>query len=327
MMRRLIHFIAAIVAIVLSTSCTEDVLRLFGCNGGVTFVVQVPEAPVTKGTIAAGAVIADGTNVNELHYAVYKTETQIKSLLAQGVVSMQMQEIDGKQVNAATLNLNLVKDQDYTLILWAQVKGAGHYEIGDLREISMKASVAGNDETRAAFYAVYPFDTYRKKDHKVTLTRPFAQLNLLTTRESLAPVQPGQTLGYTVDVKASEVIVNGVATTFSTLEGKAPKSAVKQTFVQAASPEEQGQESLECAGKQYHYVSMNYLFVPENEADISVEYKIVTDKGDVGHIVSNVPVKKNHRTNLVGNLLTSEQSFQIIIDAGFKDPAEYVIVK
>ena len=319
-MKKILLFASALAGLFFAASCQQENLEPVQMGNAVTITVEAPGAMNTK-------AIADGENVNEVHYAVYKTNAGVDysihnhgtavtdGPLAQGVVPMEKK--------SASIDFDLLQDQDYTVIFWAQVADAGHYNLGDLRTIEVATSVAGNDETRAAFYARYDFSTYEHKDHKVTLRRPFAQLNLLTTAESLTPVQTGQTTGYTIDVKASEVVVTGLSTTFNTLTGLAPAGDETFVFEMAATPEEPvqngglGQETLVVNGKAYHYVSMNYFFVPEDEKLVDIKYTVSTDKGDIKNEIVSVPVKENYRTNVIGNLLTKESTFEIVVDADF----------
>ena len=320
-MKKILLFASALAGLFLAGSCQKENFESAGNT--VSFTVEAPGAIATK-------AIADGENVNEVHYAVYKTDSgvdysidnsgTIDGPLAQGVVPME-----GKR---ASIDFDLLQDQKYTVIFWAQVAGAGHYNLGDLRTIEVQKVVNGNDETRAAFYARYDFSTYEHKDHVVTLKRPFAQLNLLTTAESLTPEQTGQALGYTIDVKKSEVFVIGLSNTFNTLTGLAPAGEETFQFKMAATPEEPvtagglGQETLVVNGKAYHYVSMNYFFVPEDEKLVDIKYIVSTDKGDIQNEIVSVPVKENYRTNVIGNLLTKESTFEIIVDADFNEPAQ-----
>ena len=314
-MKKILLFASALAGLFLAGSCQRENLEPAGNT--VTFTVEAPGAIATK-------AIADGKNVNEVHYAVYKTDSgvdysiddsgTIDGPLAQGFVPMENKR--------ASINFDLLQDQKYTVIFWAQVAGAGHYNLGDLRTIEVQKVVNGNDETRAAFYARYDFSTYEHRDHEVTLKRPFAQLNLLTTAKSLTPEQTGQAQGYTIDVKKSEVSVIGLSNTFNTLTGLAPAGEETFQFKMAATPEEQGQETLEVNGKAYHYVSMNYFFVPEDEKLVDIKYIVSTDKGDIQNEIVSVPVKENYRTNVIGNLLTKESTFEIIVDADFNEPAQ-----
>ena len=269
-MKKIMLFASALAGLFLAASCEQENLEPVQMSNTVTFTVEAPGALATKGTtINAGATIADGTNVNEVHYAVYKTNSgedysidnsgEIDGPLAQGVVPMDNRK--------ASMKFDLLQDQEYTVLFWAQVKDAGHYTLGDLRTIEVASVVDGNDETRAAFYARYDFQTYEHKDHKVTLRRPFAQLNLLTTAESLTPFQTGQTTGYTIDVKTSEVLVTGLSTTFNTLTGLAPAGDETFVFETAETPEEQGQETLVVNGSFMMKTIPHHPLMPESFTD------------------------------------------------------------
>lgn len=333
-MKKIMLFASALAGLFLAASCQRENLEPQQMAGTVKFTVEAPGAIATK-------TIADGQNVDVVHYAVYKTnsnethaiEVPTERPLAQGFV-----EMSGKKAN---INFNLLQDQKYTVIFWAQVSQDDngqndYYELGDLRAISMKKdaenNIVGNEEARAAFFAWYSFETYEHKDHVVTLKRPFAQLNLLTTLESLTPKQTGETTGYTIDIEKSTVTVEGLTSTFypyaqpvlEGTQGKAEETNETFTFTLEATPAVQGigegqdGDLLNVNGKAYHYVSMNYFFVPVDEYNVNLTYGIKTDKGSIENSVVSVPVKKNFRTNVIGNLLTKESKFEIIVDERFE---------
>ena len=333
-MKKILLFASALAGLFLA-GCQRENLEPEQMAGAVKFTVEAPGAIATK-------TIADGQNVDVVHYAVYKTnsdethaiEVPTESPLAQGFV-----EMSGKKAN---INFNLLQDQKYTVIFWAQVSQDDetgqndYYDLGDLREISMKKdaqnNIVGNEEARAAFFAWYSFETYEHKDHVVTLKRPFAQLNLLTTLESLKPTQTGQTTGYTIDIEKSTVTVEGLTSTFypyaqpvlQGTQGKAEETNETFTFTLEDTPAVQGigegdnKDLLKVNGNDYHYVSMNYFFVPVDEYTVNLTYGIKTDKGSIENTVVSVPVKKNFRTNVIGNLLTKESKFEIIVDERFE---------
>lgn len=286
-------------------------------DGMVTFTVTAPGDLDTR-------AYADGENVNEVHYAVYKTndgepnalKDSDSKPLAQGVVEMSNKR--------ATLELDLLQDQYYTILFWAQVKGAGHYNVGDLRNVSVVYNpLYGNDESRAAFFLRHDFNTEKQQNYDVTLVRPFAQINLGTTVESLSPVQEGQTQGYTIDVQQSAMTVSGIASSFNLVNGQAADEAVDFTFTSTPTPAK-ADEVLTVNGINYHYVAMNYLLVPVQEKLVNVSYTITTDKGVVTNTITSVPVKENYRTNILGNLLTSKTDFEIVVDEAF-EANDYVV--
>ena len=286
-------------------------------DGMVTFTVTAPGDLDTR-------AYADGENVNEVHYAVYKTNDgepnalndSNSTPLAQGVVEMSNKR--------ATLELDLLQDQYYTILFWAQVEGAGHYNVGDLRNVSVVYNpLYGNDESRAAFFLRHDFNTEKQQNYDVTLVRPFAQINLGTTVESLSPVQQGQTQGYTIDVQQSAMTVSGIASSFNLVNGQAADESVDFTFTSTPTPAK-ADEVLTVNGTNYHYVAMNYLLVPVQEKLVNVSYTITTDKGVVTNTITSVPVKENYRTNIIGNLLTSKTDFEIIVDEAF-EANDYVV--
>ena len=331
-MKKILLFASALAGLFLAGSCQRENLEPVGGNT-VTFTVEAPGAIATK-------TIADGQNVDVVHYAVYKTnsnethaiEISTERPLAQGFVPMS-----GKKAN---INFDLLQDQYYTIIFWAQVSKYDngqndYYDLGDLRAISMKKdaenNIVGNEEGRAAFFAWYSFDTKEHRDHVVTLKRPFAQLNLLTTLESLKPVSTGQTSGYEIAIEKSTVTVQGLTSTFypyaqpvlEGTQGKAEETTETFTFTLENTPavqkigEGDNKDLLHVNGKAYHYVSMNYFFVPLDEYTVNISYILDTDKGNVEHAITSVPVKKNFRTNVIGNLLTKESKFEIVVDERF----------
>ena len=315
-MKKILLFASALAGLFLA-GCQRENLEPQQMAGTVKFTVEAPGAMSTKATIA------DGTNVNEVHYEVYKNVTDVAHALLEPTSTPMAKGVVEMSNKKANINFDLLQDQEYTVIFWAQVKDAGHYNTENLRciELAQNHQVDANDETRAAFYARYDFDTYEHKDHKVTLRRPFAQLNLLTTLESLEPKQPGQTTGYKIDAKTSEVKITGLAVSFNTITGVGNGVDYPFTFNKAATPEEKGQATLAVEGTDYHYVAMNYMFVPVNAEDgaatVNLDYEIVTDKGAIKHSIVNVPIRENYRTNVIGNLFTKESKFEIIVDAEF----------
>ena len=313
-MKKLLYCAAALATLLFAGSCQRENLEPAQESAAVTFTVEAPAALQTR-------AIADGLNVNELIYEVWLTETlgdltQNAQRLYQAKTDMAVEN----GVNKATLTLDLVNDQKFTVLFWAQVKEAAAYTTDKLTEVTYaKNEYNSNDESLAAFYAV-AYVNYSKHvekdgttaaDSKVSLRRPFAQLNLGTLNTSTA---------YTVALEKSMVTVENVNTVFNVATSEATQPVAK-TFKMAEVPT----ESLSVNGTTYEYVAMNYMFAGDN---ISVSYDIETTlNGTSAHVtntVSSVPLKENYRTNIIGNLLTSKVDYEIVVDAEFEAPDEYV---
>ncbi len=317
-MKKLLYCAAALATLLFAGSCQRENLEPAQESAAVTFTVEAPAALQTR-------AIADGLNVNELIYEVWLTETlgdltQNAQRLYQAKTDMAVEN----GVNKATLTLDLVNDQKFTVLFWAQVKEAAAYTTDKLTEVTYaKNEYNSNDESLAAFYAVaYVNDSRHVEkdgttaaDSKVSLRRPFAQLNLGTLNTSTA---------YTVTMVSSEVKVTFANKVFNVATSVASGPAVL-TFKNAAVPADPA--TLSVNGTAYQYAAMNYLFAGDNAI---VEYDIVTKlnggmDGTVNNIVDAVPLKENYRTNIIGNLLTSKTDYEIVVDAAFNEPDEDVV--
>lgn len=313
-MKKILLFASALAGLFFAGSCQRENLEPVGGNGQVTFTIEAPAAIQTR-------TIADGLNVNELVYEVWLTNTlgdltQNAQKLYQATTDMFLENGENK----ATITLDLVNDQKFTVLFWAQVKEAEAYDTDELSAVTYaKSEYKANDESLAAFYAVaYVNDCQHvKKDGTatgslVTLRRPFAQLNLGTLNTSTA---------YDVALVSSKVKVTNANTQFNVATSVASEDKVVE-FVMNAVPSNPAKITVNDVV--YEYAGMNYLFAGDNATvEYDITTKITTDtgsssmEGTVNNTVSSVPLKENYRTNIVGNLLTSKVDYQIIVDASW----------
>ena len=171
-----------------------------------------------------------------------------------------------------------------------------------LAEISIPTEFH-NDESGAAFYAYETF-VIDGNAKSVILRRPFAQLNLGTTEASLT------TNAGNVTLESSSVTLT-TATKFSTIYG-AGTDVQSRTYAANISF---GDEKLTLAnGDEYVYVSMDYLPVVYGGDVVEVGVVIETNLGTITHNITNVPVQKNYRTNIVGNLISSTTDFIVSVE-------------
>ena len=278
-----------------------------GENGNVTLTIQTPEV--------ATKAIADGMNVNIVHYEIYKNETGHKNSLTGTPLIKGTTPMTAK---GASLTLNLLQGQEYVGLFWAQVNGQSYYDVTDLRDVKVaypnenESKTYANDEARAAFCQKKVFSTGRNVS--VVLERPFAQINLGTTIADL-------TDDYTITLEQSSMTVTGVANTFNVAAMTAGTTANNVVFSLATVPYAfTPSETLTANNQTWAYAGMNYVLVPNDAATVDVTYSIKTDVGTVTRNVPVVPVKKNYRTNLLGNLLTQETAIEIVVDEKFNTP-------
>ena len=328
-MKRFLLFVSAVAAILLAGSCQQEINPVTDGDTTVTFTVSADD-------IATRAGIADGTNIDVLHWEIYKTAEIANAAGPLGEDTIV--EKDGNK--EFTVDLKLLADQDYTIIFWAEVDGNDHYDTDDLRNVEVNftevidpetgeatLAVDANDESRAAFFAVYPFSTENGVAIKETvkLLRPFSQINLGSTtyETSFNKVNGGN-----VKVETTEMTVTDIATSFNTLTGKG-EGEQKVIFKAAATPngvKDATDKILEVNDLYYYWLGMNYLIVCGDSDNVEVDVTLVTNFGDVNHTVHSVPVKENYRTNLLGNFLTTGATFNVVVDEKFQKPDEIVPV-
>ena len=318
-MKKLIYCAAALATALFAGSCQQELLDTPAGENTVTYTVEVPGV-VTK-------AIADGKNVDYLFYEVYVTTSSTADDLSNATLLYKKDDIRMVQsevaTSRATVTLNLVQNQHYTVLFWAQCgkKSEGVYDVDDLRAVTYKdaASIKSNHEDYAAFYAVDVISDSTPRAKKVYLKRPFAQLNIGTLNTIDYDKDP-----YTVNMIQSKVTVKQVPTVFNVATSEVDLDSVTDFTFAWETLDLISDEQLAVNDKNYHYVAMNYMFAGVEGRTAKVEYElkaVMTTQRNVdipvelSKYVVNVPLKENYRTNIVGNLLTSSTEYEVIVDA------------
>ena len=307
-MKKLIYCVAALATALFAGSCQQELLDTAG-SSTVTYTVEVPGV--------ATKAIGDATNVNQLIYEVWRTGTAKDITLDQSAADAAEPRTEflyrkTAEVNnrVATFDVDLVKDQNYTILFWAHVVDAAgvnaYYNTGDLRSVTLTDETLGAfNEARAAFYGIDFIEAGKQKaQQKVTLTRPFAQVNLGTVERN------AQAMGYDLTVAHTSVTIKGASKKFNVATGVAsaePADCADLTFASKAP----FMNPVEKLNGTYEWIAMDYIFVPANQATLAVDYTITTNHGVVSNSISNLPTQKNYRTNIVGNLLTSKTDYTV----------------
>ncbi len=302
MNKKLLKSFAAAAMSVLAIACAkEQVGPVEGAMVEATFSVDVPGAEVsTKG-------LSDAASVNELICQVFLNNgnyTPVPDL-------NQTVEVKNKK---AKVTFNLVKGQKYSFAFWAQVKGTGYYDTRDLRAVKMNVdAVKANDPAMDAYFAQKDFSALSTpvtdiKKNTVALYRAVAQVNFGTINSDRADK---------LEVVKSKIKLTEVPTVFDVVRGyKDDAYSVPATIeFKENVPVE---EKLLVAGNEYDYLSTCYVFAYKDQklTDATATFWV----GSTSRTVSapNAPYKRNMRTNILGDLLTVNQDFNIVVDPDFK---------
>ena len=277
-------------AAVLATSCAKELQDVATGDATVTFAVGTPEI--------ATRAYSDGTTATELQYAVYDANGNY------------LQDLTGsKEINiSTTVELKLTTGNTYSVAFWADSQAAPYNVDFTTKSVSVDyAGVKSNDENLDAFYAWYTFTVTGAQTETVELKRPFAQLNIGT-----ADYDASESAGYVPTI--STVTVSNVYSTLNFATG-AVDGATDMTFAENAIP---AGEEFPVVG--YEYVAMNYLLVAADKALVEVEFTYSDGSNAKTRTVGSVPVQRNYRTNIYGNILTSDVDLNVVIKPEYNEP-------
>lgn len=300
-MKPIKYFAAAAMALLAMGCGKEQVTEVpDGQTVDVTFTTALPGEMATK-------AIGDGQTAKNLYVSVYENDAEKTKLDLDKTATFT----DLK----TQVTFSLVKGKTYNFVFWAQAAEGAPYDVTDLKNIKISYEGAeANDEKRDAFYAT-------RKELKVNgaltetikLYRPFAQVNF-GTADYDAAVAAG------VEPVKSVFTATDVATVFDTFEaeGKVAKDVV--TFTASALPG----ETLVTKAGDYKWMTMNYI-LPMGKQDAkhisNVTAEFIPETGITVKASSpQTPVQNNYRTNILGNLLTSQVIFNIEIVPIFNEP-------
>ena len=208
----------------------------------------------------------------------------------------------------ATIQVKLIKGQNYRFVFWAQKANNGYYNTDNLSNITVDYSNAlANDSSLDAFFAKEEVRNVQNPISKtIILKRPFAQVNYVTKEE----------LGEGLHIEQSQITVKNALTSFNPLRNKL-SGAQDVTFDYNAVPT----EKLLIGGIEYNYLATAFILAKsDNSKDIvDVEAKFKANKGySVTVSTPGLPCQRNYRTNVIGNFMSVDGTYNVEIDSAFK---------
>lgn len=316
-MKKIISFIVVALSVLAVASCTKENA---GAEATMTLKVNIPEA-VTK-------AYGDGMFADKNLIIGVFDENGVEKFRKVYVWSPSKFEDE--------ISIRFMVGKKYQMVFWAQYGEAyGKPETMPLDQITLDYA-RSNREDLDAFWAHVPvFEVKTDFDMSVTLHRPFAQLNFATTvgdmNESVAdPDLAG------LHNKAA-VTVKNVANTLNLFTGETcyidannhseaagaaviiPDTEFPKVKVMQDGKEVEVYPTIQVEGVTYEIVAMNYILVADSgskDGKTTVDLKLQVGEFELS--VPNAYMKRNWRTNVVGELLTAEGSFKVNIDPIFE---------
>lgn len=307
-MKRILSIAAVFALVFAAVSCQKDTVS---SNEAVSFNVVVPAQPATR------AMMSDGTTADELVYEVYVEN----ELMYEGTVGA-LPTLTADGYTHFAVEMQLVKGQKYDILFWAQKQGTGFYNTADLRNVSTDyAGALANDENRDAFYGTLVQYDVAQGNKTVPLSRPFAQINCAITAADFIAAAPFITKGLT-----SKYVVSEAATAFNVFTGDviAGNVAADVIFDYSLAPVSEDKytnDFISINGTDYTWVAMAYLFAPATGKSVNLTAEFVHDKNDAATAiavpVASVPVKRNYKTNIFGQMLSQVNNISVVVVPGF----------
>ena len=291
-----------------ATSCSNDELDVVqsGNEAQVTFSLGL------EGGIATRA-ISDGKSADVLVYAVFDEE---------GNRINTIQKVSRTGVKfPATENITLAKGQTYKVAFWAQNSATSAYVLDDDMNLTIDyTNSANNDENRDAFFKTETFTVTGNAQIDVVLKRPFAQINVGVYKTDWdAAVASG------ITVAQSSVVIKNAATKLNLLDGTV-SGETEVSYELANIPSEPAILQVDTDGdgikEDYNWLSMSYIlpyaastgYEKATLDDVAFVFASNGEPIEFNQGLNSVPVQRNWRTNILGQLLTGNIKFNISID-------------
>lgn len=300
MSKKLFNVFAAAAMAVLALACAkEQVGPGEGAMVEATFSVDVPGVEVsTKG-------LSDAASVNELVFDAFRSLNDTEPIEG-------LRQVVAVENGRATIQVKLIKGQNYRFVFWAQKANNGYYNTDNLSNITVDYKNAlANDSSLDAFFAKEEVTNVQNPISKtIILKRPFAQVNYVTKEE----------LSEGLYIKESQITVKNALTSFNPLRNKLSGAKDAQqdvTFQFNAVPT----EKLLINGTEYNYLATAFILAKsDNSKDIvDVEAKFKTNNGrSVTVSTPGLPCQRNYRTNVIGNFMSVDGTYNVEIDSAFK---------
>lgn len=314
-MKKIFKTLSASVLMALAlTACQKEEFGGNEAEGIYTFEVSADNI-ATKAAIDRDG---NGTAVNRFIMEVYLAKTTGELVL----LDRQVKAPTAASPKSTSFNLTLIKDQEYKVLFWAD-KGTDamedlYYKTTDnLQNVSfLNAARIGNNDALDAFSKMEVITREESKagfSKSVKLTRPFGQVNFITTDIPAINALTGGSAFLPTDVKVSYVTCTGFNVLTQTGTGS---EAIEYT-----APVYSAMDPATNPAK--YTLSMDYMLTATSDREtrnlvkltaLANGYELTTVE------VANCPVQRNYRTNILGNLLTSQVIFNIEIVPIFNEP-------
>ncbi len=312
-MRKLFSFLMLAMMFAFASCMKEEVDLGSGSEETIRFSVNLPQQGALSRTAFSDPALTNPMRV--FLYVMYEGSV----VEEQKIESHVFNTSDGG-VNPATFDLRLVTGKDYTVAVWADF-GDEYYTVSTekvvadektiptVEMVTDEGKITGSKNARDAYFAVETVNFNSANESKsMTLKRPFGLVRI-------------QTLDYEEDaVVNADLLPTAYEMTV----------AATQTKINLFNGELMGDDnSLTISGEVTDVaatgeLSFDYFFAPAEQEGNAEEQQgklhnfTVKYTKDANEIVSyeftNIPVRRNYKTNISGNILTKKGTISVTVE-------------
>ena len=231
----------------------------------------------------------------------------------------------------------LVSGHDYRFVFWADhvtddssaeaLARDLHYDTEEFPIVSFKKkedgtlSYSSNDDTRDAFFASYQLKVDGPSNHTVKLHRPFGQLNIIATDYGIVEDNFSTLLPTQVKIEFANIPSCINLLTGDLSEAVQPTLTSGPVAIANVTP---------AATDGSRQLSFDYIFAPYEEEgeeqqlvlnEFTMHFQRDGQETISAYTFQNIPVRRNYRTNVSGNLLTDRTGIDVEVVPDFNEPA------
>ena len=290
-----------------TASCSEQELVDPSLLNGdvVSFTVNLQQSASTRAAVLAGK----GANADKLYYGVYEKTANGWALIP--AISATTGNYDNDKAPAVIqygtptqVEIKLAKQKEYSVIFWA---ANAENDMCNVNWESRTMTVTGgtaNNENNDVFWAYDEVKVNAAVAKTVDLYRPFAQLNIGASNQDILDAKAAEMV-----VDESQIVLKKVANTFNMETGE----ATGETTLTYSSADILNAENWKFPVDGHEYIALGYVLAnTEDKSLVDVELTYTDTKdNDYNSSFTSVPVQRNYRTNIYGNLLSNSADYNV----------------
>ena len=237
---------------------------------------------------------------------------------AQGML-FDRQEKENQTGLTNSFEVILVKNQTYEFAFWADTKGA--YKTDDLHTVAVNYTKVGLDSQDAFFADEDDYVSKKSETVNVTLRRPLAQLNIVSLdfKKIYEQMEKAGTTGdydkfCPVDLELKGDIYN----MFNVLDSTASDKKSSTFSLDSC-------YANYMAHKDTTTIFMCYGFAAADKEIYNLEFSFKSNSVPIEYGFNNIPLQRNYRTNIFGNLLSNDSEWNVVIDPVWETPDTNIV--